>query len=132
WSSGGCAQITAQDNEVNSIGTWNGVLQTGETQPKTQGVTCIKAAAATIDVGNAHIVQLTSGAAVSNMVTTLLPGEYLVVEAANSLQFSTGGNINLAGPSSIFLNPGQTAIFVRTDLAWHLWQLVALTDAADG
>jgi hypothetical protein len=132
WSSDGCAQITAQDNEVNSIGTWNGILQAGKAQPKTQGVTCTRAAAAAIDVGNAHTVQLTSGAAVSNIVTTLLPGEYLVVEAANSVQFSTGGNINLGGPSSIFLNPGQTATFVRTDLAAHLWQLVALTEAADG
>ena len=132
WSSGGCSQITSQDNEVNSIGTWNGTLQSGKAQPKTLGMTCIKSAADAIDVGNAHTLQLTSGTPVRNIVTTQLPGEYLVVEAANSVQFSTGDNINLGGPSSVFLNSGQTATFVRTDLASHLWQLAALTEAADG
>jgi hypothetical protein len=133
WANPSGAEIVAKDNEITTVGNWNGTSQTGSLF--TQGMSLVLTAANSIVTGHTHHAILTGATAIQNIVSTLAPGEQITFVANGSVSFTAGGNLGLDSHPSVFLNAGDTASFVRQDASLTVagaWQLVAMTSGADG
>ena len=84
--------------------------------PPTSGITTQLAPAATLDIGGAHTVGLVPSATpISTIQSSLGPGEMVTFfMVSGTATFNAGGNINLAGASSITVDGSLT--LVRNDL----------------
>jgi len=94
--------------------------------PPTSGITAQLAPASTINIQGAHSIGLNpSSTPISTIQTTLGPGEMATFfTLAGPVIFSSAGNINLMGSSSVTVNGSIT--FVRNDLQGSVqWTPVA-------
>jgi hypothetical protein len=84
--------------------------------PPTSGITTQLTPAATLDIGGAHTVGLSPSATpIATIQSSLGPGEMVTFfMLSGTATFNSGGNINLAGASSITVDGSLT--FVRNDL----------------
>jgi hypothetical protein len=118
------AQIVSQDNDFSKL-TSN--------LPPSSGATPHIQAAATINIGGVHTVGLApSGTPITNIQGMQGPGEYVTLfPTSGSVVFSTGGNLELGGSSTLRLDPPAAVTFVRSDLT-SAWKLVSTSpESAD-
>lgn len=139
------AQVIFSENQIFSnpdhvIENTNGSFVTAEhnifrnaiTSPVdvSSGVAFQITPAATLNIGGAKLVRLNqSTTPISNLLSTLGPGEIVSFRAIGTASFATGGNIDLGSyPSPLILGPGESATFIWNDVdkvfsivgtSWH-------------